>query len=240
MSGSPALKTALKKAFDPSILPLPTPAHLADKLSSYIQARPNRETVECIAEFFVLQAHKHPQDVERSIRAISILEDIFATPPITCEYYRGEMIDVRNLLRTHLLETISDVIHENTLEDDEPEHNTVERTNPCISASILSAAAIKHGMFVLTRVPYAITRMGLQIKDRDLPPLGRKGQVYAACACLHLLVAGSVMMQSFVISEGYEGIHKALLSLKNRRVLHGTGQALLEVSSPRAHLTPTI
>jgi hypothetical protein len=90
---------------------------------------------------------------------------------------------------------------------------------------------------VLARVPYGITRIGLQIQDPLLPPLGRKGQVYAVCACLHLLIAGSVMMRSFIISEGYEGIYNVLQSLKDRSVLHGTAQALLEVSPPQASLT---
>jgi len=95
---------------------------------------------------------------------------------------------------------------------------------------MLSGAAIKHGPMKLGRVPYAITRIGLQVEqDHPGEAAAKRVQVFAVCACLHMLLAGSVMMESFVLSDGYKGILHALESLKDRDVLDTpTTRALLE------------
>jgi hypothetical protein len=241
MSCSPALATTLRETFYPASS-LATPEEIAPKLLSIIEADPERETVEGIAEFLVLLAHENPKDVETFVRAIRILEDDPVTLQITIDWYKGHMTGVRGLMRMHLHETIADALEENNLEDDEPENNEVDRWNPCLTASILAAAGIKLGLMELSRVPYAITRMGLQVPDPQLQRRGNKEKLYAVSACLHMLVAGSVMMRSFIHAEGYKGILEALELLKAKGVLDAPdSQALLEVRLPQLHiLTPAL
>jgi hypothetical protein len=228
------LEPVLRETFYASpqtLAPALAPAsQIATKLFSVIQSRRNSDTIEALGEFVVILANEQPESVETLAQALRILETYPATPQIKIGWHDGELAQFSPLFRMHLHQFIADAIMGNTLDGCEHDNFDVDDSSPCLTASLLSAAAIKNGLLESPKIAYDVTIVGLLISDAVVP--AEHVQIYASSACLHLLVAGSIMMRSFDLVEGQLGILNALKSLRDRReITSPTVVALLEVSS---------
>jgi len=206
------------------------------KILHVVLANPTWTCLEALSVSILGLSKKHPRHVDTFVLAITKLLDTKEARLLTIKEEDGDGADeesaddgnrstLRYVFTLHLAEFLKDALHETALHA--RNHNEVESSNPCLAAALFSACAIKHGLLEYNKSSYAFTRQGLQLPDSD-QERGTE-QVVAIGACLHLSIAGSIMMKRWLEkSDGHEAVLTALRLLKKNKVIHSVGVSLLE------------
>ena len=194
------------------------PSEIASALVPVVQNCTSTEFPETLIDYVGEVAEKQPRDIETICKALSIL---LGNPQIQEKRLDGPdcslmFIDAFSLA---LSEKISDGLGD-VFAEDGIGNLSIDSTNVCLTAALLSASAIKHNLqHVSQRIPQAIVLLGLQDPDPRLMPKPKKNEVYGVVALIHLAVVGDKMAEKVERRLSIDGgVKNALESLKKKRV----------------------
>ncbi len=214
------------------------PSEIFSALAPVVQNCTTTKFPETLIDYVGEVAEKRPRDIETICKALSLLlsDSQIREKPLYSRVYPLTFFRAFSLA---LSETINDGLGDVYAEDG-IWNLSINSTNTCLTAALLSASATKHNLqHVDQRIPQGIVLLGLQDPNPLLMPEPKKNEIYGVVALIHLAVVGDMMGERvdhrLFIDGGVSVIH-ALKSMKEKRVFKSPSSVeLLEVRIVSSH-----
>ncbi|KIM39493.1 hypothetical protein M413DRAFT_415414 [Hebeloma cylindrosporum] len=214
-------------------LALPDPVTAVSCLIHVVQQQPYAETVACIADTYESLASVNPSGADCLAQTLVLLNESPDVPNIAKHAPRrnpdqGTFSETLNLF---LYEVISAAIAEPTSDP-----AAIAPTNPFFVGSVISASAVKYGLFAsaaqIGAVALGIHFPGIEYQLYSGPEAYEE---LALGACLQLLIAGSVFSDIGQLGRNKGQLLPSLKSLlTNKTIKEPNGKKLLQVTIEHA------
>jgi len=194
-------------------------SEIASALVPVVQNCTTTEFPETLIDYVGRVAEKRPRDIETICKAFSIL--------LGDSQIREKRLDDTDYPVTFgrafssaLSEKINDGLGDVYTEDDIG-NVSIDGTNICLTAALLSASAIKYNLqHVDQRVPQAIMLLGLQDPNPHLLSEPAKNEVYGVVAIIHLAVVGDKIGERLECGLSIDGgVKHVLKSMKEKGII---------------------